>query len=151
MEFAKLSAQQLPHAIELVRRVFDEFEAPTYSAQGLEAFYNFIDLEIMLECWQKGRVIMWGAFENDRLCGVIALSDSNHVSLLFVDKAYQRQGVASGLFHLMMADCIRKNVKLVTVNADVNVVGIYQRLGFVATDAPQERNGIRFVPMQYNI
>lgn len=151
MEFTKLATNQLPQALGLVRRVFDEFEAPTYSPEGLETFYNCTSIETMRECWRKGRVIMWGAFEADRLCGVIALTDSSHVSLLFVDKTCQRQGVASKLFHLVLADCIRKKIKLVTVNAAVHAVAIYQRLGFVATDAPREQNGIHFVPMQYNI
>lgn len=151
MKFTKLSTHQLPQALDLVRRVFDEFEAPTYSPKGLETFYNYISLETMQACWQKGRVVMWGALETDRLCGVIALTNSSHVSLLFVDKSCQRQGIASNLFHLILADCIRKKIKSVTVNAAVHAVSIYQRLGFVATDAPQELDGIHFVPMQYNI
>lgn len=151
MEYTKLSSRQLPQALELARRVFDEFEAPTHSPEGLKTFYNYTSLETMRECWRKGRIIMWGAFEADRLCGMIALTDSSHVSLLFVDKACQRQGVASKLFHLVLADCIRKKIKLVTVNAAVNAVAIYQRLGFVAIDAPKEQDGIQFVPMQYNI
>lgn len=151
MEYTKLSPQQLPQALELARRVFDEFEAPACSPERLETFYNFTSLETMQECWRKGRVIMWGAFEADRLCGVIALTDYKHVGLLFVDNACQRQGVASKLFHLMLADCIRKKVKAVTVNAAAQTVSIYQHLGFVAIDAPREQDGMHFVPMQYNI
>lgn len=151
MEFAKLTPQQLSQAIELTRRVFDEFEAPAYSPEGVEAFYTYLEPKNLLEQWQKGRLLIWGAFDADKLAGIIALTNLNHVSLLFVDKAYQRRGLASQLFHLMMAYCIQKAVKTVTVNADINAVSIYQRLGFVAMDAVQERNGIRFIPMQYNI
>lgn len=151
MEYTKLSLPQLPQALGLARRVFDEFEAPTYSPEGLKTFYNYTSLETMRECWRKGHVMMWGAFEADQLRGVIALTDSSHVSLLFVDRACQRQGIAYKLFHLVLADCIRKKIKLVTVNAAVHAVAIYQRLGFVATDTPREQDGIHFVPMQYNI
>lgn len=151
MEFAKLSPLQLSQAIELTRRVFDEFKGPAYSPEGVETFYTYLELENLLEKWQRGRLLMWGAFDADKLVGVIALANQNHVSLLFVDKAYQRRGLASQLFHLMMAYCIQKAVKTVTVNADVSALSIYQRLGFVDLDAVQERDGICFVPMQYNI
>lgn len=151
MDFTKLAANNLTEAVALVKKVFDEFEAQEYSPEGVATFYAHLEQYIIPARLEKGPLQMWGAFENGRLIGVIALENHNHVALLFVDKQYHRQGVATQLFHLVMAYCIQKNIKQITVNSAPYAVSIYQRLGFVALDAEQVKNGIRFVPMLYKI
>lgn len=151
MEFAKLTADNLAAAKSLTKRVFDEFEAKEFSPEGITAFYAHLDQYVIPERLEKGLLLMWGAFENERLIGIIALENQNHVALLFVDPQYHRQGVATQLFHLVMAYCIQKAVKQITVNSAPYAVSIYQRLGFIAQDSEQVKNGIRFIPMQYNI
>jgi len=37
----------------------------------------------------------------------------------------------------------------VSVNSSLYAVEAYKRLGFVATNAEQQKNGIRFVPMKH--
>jgi len=41
----------------------------------------------------------YGAFQNERLVGVIATrSSGGHIALFFVDGTYQRQGIGKALF-----------------------------------------------------
>jgi predicted GNAT family N-acyltransferase len=37
----------------------------------------------------------------------------------------------------------------ISVNSSLYAVEAYERLGFVATDTEQQKNGIRFVPMKH--
>ncbi|WP_094603611.1 GNAT family N-acetyltransferase [Sporomusa silvacetica] len=42
-------------------------------------------------------------------------------------------------------------MKEITVNSSPYAVLIYEKMGFVRTDVEQEINGIRFIPMKFNI
>ena len=41
-EIRNLKIEELQETLNLVKRVFDEFEAPYYSQEGVESFYKFI-------------------------------------------------------------------------------------------------------------
>jgi ribosomal protein S18 acetylase RimI-like enzyme len=95
---------------------------------------------------------MWGCFHNDKIVGMIATKQSNHISLLFVDKEYHRQGIARSLYRKLI-DYYAKNddCSEISVNSSLYAVKAYERLGFVATDTEQQKNGIRFVPMKHKL
>ena len=74
----------------------------------------------------------------------------SHISLMFVDKQYQRRGIARRLFETVL-DCrdIVDGNACITVNSSPYVVEIYRRLGFQPTGEERTENGIRFTPMKY--
>jgi GNAT superfamily N-acetyltransferase len=139
----------LTAALNLVWEVFNEFQAPDYEARGVEEFKEFIRYENIREKMYCGEILLWGSFDKDRLIGVIAVQEPAHISLLFVDKAYHRNGVARGLVEQMLAYCKTKTqYRIATVNASPYALKAYERMGFEATDAEREVNGIRFIPMK---
>lgn len=77
-------------ALDLVWKVFLEYEAPDYSEQGTEEFRKSINdagYLAMLRCY--------GAFIGGNLIGVIATrNNANHIALFFVDGKYHRRGLA---------------------------------------------------------
>ena len=83
--------------------------------------------------------------------GVIDLRDNDHVSLLFVDKGFQRQGIARELLAraLSVARPARPGLDRVTVNSSRFGVPIYERLGFRQTGPERTVNGIVFTPMAH--
>ena len=93
---------------------------------------------------------MWGCFHNGEIIGMIATKKSNHISLLFVDKKYHRQGIARSLYQKLIEDCSKiDDISEISVNSSLYAVEAYKRLGFMATDTEQQKNGICFVPMKH--
>lgn len=136
-------------AMALVRRVFEEFEAPGYSDDGVREFCEYIEVGAMERRLRSGELYLWGYFENGRVVGVIAMRPVGHVSLLFVDKEHHRQGIARKLLDTAVSQCAKRGARTeTTVNSSPYAVEAYRKLGFSETDGEQTVNGIRFVPMK---
>lgn len=150
IDIIKLEKHHIRHALDLVWTVFQEFVAPDYSAQGIEAYRKFISYKSMMEKVEEEELHFWGCMMNDELIGVIAIREMNHICLLFVKKEYHRQGIARCLCQKVIERCKEeKNNSKLTVNSSPYALGIYHRLGFVESDKEQTINGIRFTPMSY--
>lgn len=145
------SANIIP-AMDLVWRVFREFEAPDYSDEGVAEFQSFIEPSAVTANMGSGKMKLWGAFDGDKIIGVIAASALPRIHLLFVDKQYHRLGIAKKLLRAAQNDSIiAENPKQLTVNSSPYAVKIYRRLGFVSTGPERTVNGLRFTPMEYEI
>ncbi|MGE5627543.1 MAG: GNAT family N-acetyltransferase [Solirubrobacterales bacterium] len=148
MDIIKLGYDDVKAAMELVHRVFMEFEAPEYSEDGIKEFEKFIEYNSVIKMMDNGELSILGAKDHGLLKGIIA-NRGNHISLLFVDKEFHRKGIARKLFNVLVEELKREGVKDITVNSSPYAVDIYIKLGFNATDMEQVVNGIRFTPMIY--
>lgn len=131
-------------ALDLVWKVFLEYEAPDYSEQGTEEFRKSINdagYLAILRCY--------GAFIGGELIGVIATrNNGDHVALFFVDGKYHRRGIGRKLFEAAVNDNISGEM---TVNSSPYAVPVYHRLGFRDTEKEQITNGIRYTPMKVTL
>ena len=152
-QYRKIKQEELPETLALVRKVFDEFEAPYYSEEGVTSFYKFIDLNNMSEQYSSGSLYFYGCFVNDIIVGMIAVKDFVHISLLFVDKQYHKQGIAKKLFNAVLKTCQEKNpsLKTITVNSSPYAVDVYHKFGFSDVSSEQVMDGIRFTPMELKL
>lgn len=140
MTIYELKAEELDAALKLVWNVFLQYEAPEYSAEGIEEFRKSISDPKYLAMLRT-----YGAFDAERLVGVLATrSGGGHIALFFVDGAYQRQGVGRVLFERACED---NPSDTMTVNSSPFAVPVYHRLGFTDTDTEQVTNGLRYTPM----
>lgn len=133
---------ELPEAIDLCREVFQQFEAPEYSSEGVAHFRASLDDEA------RTKAMKWvGAFDNGTLVGVLTVRAPQHIGGFFVKAEAQGQGFGRMLFEEM-----KKNYEkqVFTVNSSPYAVKIYEHLGFTATDSEQTVGGLRFTPMIYN-
>ena len=140
IEVRPLEPADLPEALALVERVFMAFEAPEYSAQGVETFLSFIR-----DASAVSTLTFYGAFEEGRVRGVLATRGSSHIALFFVDAAHQGIGIGRALFSAAWDACRTDGM---TVNSSPYAVEIYRRLGFEPVSGEQVRDGIRYTPMQ---
>ena len=87
------------------------------------------------------------------LIGIIEIRDYDHVALLFVRPLFQTQGVEKTLLRQAVDICSKshKDLEKITVNSSPNAVAAYEKMGFAATDAEREVNGIRFRPMKLRL
>ena len=136
--------KDLAQAIDLVNDVFSEFVAVDYSEQGRKSLENKLK-EISDNLKSKDKK-MWAYYHDDKIIGVIAVENTSHISLMFVDKWHHKKGIARQLFQVVLKELKEvENVKQVTVNSSPYAVEIYKRLGFVQTGKQQEKEGIIFM------
>ena len=135
--------------LQLVWDVIEEFEIYQYSEEGVREFQKFLEYDNMKRLLDNSEMKMWGCFHNSKIIGMIGTKQSNHISMLFVDKNYHRQGIARALFQKLI-EYFSKNDACpeITVNSSLYAVEAYKRLGFVPTGTEQQKNGIRYVPMK---
>ncbi|WP_455544112.1 GNAT family N-acetyltransferase [Intestinibacter sp.] len=142
MEIRKVGAQDIKNALDLVLDTFMKYEAPEYSAEGIESFKSFIN-----DKYQVENLDMYGAFDNDTIVGVIATrNNGNHISLFFVKDDRMNEGIGRKLFEKLLEV---GGKYILTVNSSPYAVKIYEKLGFVSTDKEQVTDGIRYTPMIY--
>lgn len=153
MQICRLYKKHLVKALELVWQVFWECDREDYEEQGIQTFQHFIRRESMEENMDSGKMVFFGAYEASRLVGVVAMRDGFHVSLLFVDKDYQRKGVARRLVRRAAAYCLDQDPSLrhITVNASPKGVPAYLAMGFYPLSPEQKKEGMRFTPMRIDV
>jgi GNAT superfamily N-acetyltransferase len=137
---------------QLIKKVYDEFVSGDYSEEGNQVFYDWIKPSAIAER-QKNRINLWVAFEGLEMVGMIEIRENKNITLLFVDKAFQGQGIARELFQETLKECIRRDPKLDTfyVHASPFSIPVYRKLGFVETDSMQEESGIKYLPMEMKL
>ena len=139
MEIRRIREPELPAAMDLCWRVFQEFEAPDYPPEGVEAFCTYIS-----NTEQVKHLTVFGAWESQHLLGVLA-AEGDHIALFFVDPTVHRQGTGRRLLQTYLAaggwDCV-------TVHSSPYAVEVYRHLGFSPTAEEQlSPDGIRYTPM----
>jgi predicted GNAT family N-acyltransferase len=137
---------------QLIKKVYDEFVSIDYGEEGNQFFYDWIQPSRIADR-QRNQINLWVAFVDLKIVGMIEFRDNKFISLLFVDKEYQGQGIAKGLFDESLKEIIRRDSKLnkFYVHASPYSIPIYKKLGFIETDKMQEENGIKYLPMELTI
>lgn len=144
MEIRELIESEFDTALQLAWTVFQEYESPDYSEQGVQAFWNSIHDADYIKMLR-----IYGAFENKNMVGMFATrSSGNHVALFFVDGMYHRKGIGRQLFEKACSD---NTSGTMTVNSSPYAVEVYHHLGFIDTDTEQVTDGIRYTPMVYHL
>jgi GNAT superfamily N-acetyltransferase len=134
------TAEEAKQALDLALRVFIEYEMPEYELEALENFKLALKINNTFVATKNGKVI-----------GIINERGGGHVSMLFVDGDYHRNGIATALMNHMSNDLKSKDFKQITVNSSPFGVPFYEHYGFIATDEMQRKDGFIYLPMTYDI
>ena len=138
-------------AMRLAWDTFLLFEAPDYSLRGVYNFKNFVRDPLLKKMHTYGEYIAIGAFLEERIIGIIGVRNTNHVSLLFVDRDFHHMGVASALLKRFFRDAAKSGITHVTVNSSPYAVDFYHKIGFTDVREEVEKDGIRFTPMSIEL
>lgn len=137
-------------AMSLAWRTFLQFEADDYSPEGVKNFENFITDTTLYRMFVMGAYQMFVALDGEKIIGMITLRDMTHISLLFVDEKYHRQGIGRALMQYLENYLLTElQASRVTVNASPYGVDFYHRLGFRDLHPEQRRDGIIYTPMEF--
>lgn len=127
--------------LNLAWNVFLKFEANEYGEEGTQNFRRFIESDEA-----KQYLVIYGAYKQDILVGMMAIRLPNHIALFFVKEEYHHQGVGKALFQEF---CKRMPSDEITVNSSPYAVTIYEKLGFHKISEELVKDGIHFTPMKY--
>lgn len=89
----------------------------------------------------------WLAEDGSGACGLILMRDTSHLYHLFVREDRQRRGIAAALWRRALSQLRATAAAKVTVNAAPGAIAFYRALGFAPSEALQEEDGLRFLPM----
>lgn len=132
---------------DLAGRLFNEYVAPDYGRDGIEAFFRFADPGAM-----KARMLSGGfvlvAYLADEPVGMLEFFPPDRIALLFV--AVRRQGIAKELVAraTSKARALNPDLSKLTVHSSPYAERIYQRMGFHKTWDAVTENGITYIPME---
>ena len=130
---------------ELIRDVFRTNVAPDWTSEGVSFFFEHFISEnaYYREKVNRGEEACFGAYEDDRLVGVMTVSNHGNVSCAFVLPEYQRKGIGRKLFqrvceHILDNQTVPFEIRL---NASPYAVPFYQSLGFQPAGEQNEYHG----------
>lgn len=132
----------------LVARSFNEFIAPEFSDQGIDEFFKYVNPRALHKRWRTGYHVMVAEHEGS-IVGVVEVKKRRHISMLFVEKEYHREGIASELLKKAL-DYIMTTApktKEVTVNSSKYARAFYESEGFRKTEEEKVIHGILHIPM----
>ena len=139
----ELSTLEVPEALNLAWKVFQEYESPDYSKEGTEEFRKCLHDNAYLD-----GITYFGAYDEEKLVGLVGIRlKEGHICFFFVDGAYHRRGIGRSLFEFVKS---RVYVRPITLNSSPYGLPFYNALGFKAVSAEQTVNGIGFTPMVFD-
>lgn len=137
-------------AMTLAWRTFLKFEADVYTPEGVRNFENFITDSTLHRMFVMGAYQMFVALDGKKIVGMITLRSNAHISLLFVDEKYHKQGIGRALIQYLANYLLTEvQVSRVTVNASPYGVGFYHKLGFRDLRPQEQKDGIIYTPMEF--
>ena len=119
------------------------------SGAGAEEYLASVSVQAEREYLASERYRYLPAYSDSRLAGFIAIRDGSHLFHLFVERTYQRQGIARRLWERALEElCTPGGDGDFTVNSSLRAVPVYQAFGFVPAGSIQSMRGISFLPMR---
>jgi GNAT superfamily N-acetyltransferase len=138
--------------ISLAWRTYLKFEAGEYPTEGTTSFFAFITNATLYQMFLRGEYLVKVAIVDEKIVGMISMRNGNHISLLFVEKKYHRQGIGRKLVEAMCEELkIEGTHTCITVNAAPYALDFYHKTGFFDLSDITEKDGIIYVSMQKNI
>ena len=136
----------------LVARSFNEFIAPGFSDDGVEEFFKYVNPRALHKRSREGYHVIV-AEHDGKIVGVAEVKKRRHISMLYVDKAHHRKGIAKELLKRALEYIISSapKTKEVTVNSSQYAVAFYESAGFRKTDEETVIHGILHTPMALSL
>lgn len=142
MEIRLLTREELNRSLDLVWKVFCDYEAVNYTEYSKRVFYDAIHSRDYL-----AMLTAYGAFDDSELVGIIASRNvGSHIALFFVDGNYHRRGIGRKLFDTMLES---STADIITVHSSIYACNVYEKLRFQQTGNKVEEAGITYIPMEY--
>lgn len=147
-----IDSDEWEDAMQLAYETFLKYDAAYFSEEGIKHFREFVSDSTLKRMNEAGSFQVIGCYAANLLVGVAAMRNLNHISLLFIKGEYHRKGIGRRLVN-ELADYakIKLHQEFLTVHAAPYAYDFYRRLGFKDTDVEQTQDGIKYIPMRYDL
>jgi len=150
VEVRRIDLVQLNEAINLIKKVFEEYEHFDYTKEGINNFYKEIKKETLIKKINNENLKLIGTFIEERLTGVLGYID-NRITLFYVDYDYQGLGMGKALLQYYLEDAKLSGIRQIVVNSTLLVKEIFEKYGFFVTGETVKEKGMTYIPMAYNL
>ena len=148
----KARKEEWQEAMDLAWKTFLLFQTKEYSREGIESFHNFVNDKDLKKFFLQDIYQLFVALHHNRIIGMITLRNRSHISLLFVEKEYQKNGVGSALITYLSDYVLYENeIDYVTVDSAPSAREFYHKIGFWDLAPMQHKQGISSTPMKKNL
>ena len=148
MDIRPLVDTDIPAVASLLRTLALAYILHESSREGASTFLAENDEASLRRLLARGHVYHV-AVDAGQLAGFVAVRDNSHLFHLFVDQAWQGQGLARRLWTVAREAAIARGGDVAfTVNASNHAVPVYEALGFVRVAPTQCVKGLYFNPMR---
>lgn len=133
MELRILLETEIEQASELAMNVFETcLQKTIMHMQSIQQFKEYASADNLRSLVIQGRLIVWGIFEDCRLCAISAMQTEGHISMLYVLPFYQRRGYGRSLLNEMRKFALEQWKKeYVTLNAMPTwTTTFFEKVGF---------------------
>lgn len=136
-------------AMTMIWRTFLKFEGEDYTEEGIQNFFEFITDNTIYRSFLLGTYQMLVALDGGKIIGAASIRNRTHLSLLFVDEDYHRQGVGSSLMNQLCQYLKEEEGEnYMSLKAAPGAVDFYRKLGFRIVSPEEEISGIRVTSME---
>ncbi|MCZ6790334.1 MAG: GNAT family N-acetyltransferase [Candidatus Dadabacteria bacterium] len=148
INFRQLKPGEEIEVCNLAARSFNEFIAPGFTEEGIQEFFKYSNPRAFKRRLESGYFTMV-AESGGKLAGMIEMRGNKHISMLYVDKAYHRKGVAKDLVRQALQEISSNSAtpKDITVNSSRYAVPFYEGLGFIQFENEKSIFGVIHIPM----
>ena len=147
----ELRTNEIKIFAEITYEVFSEFIAKDYSEEGRKTFKEYTNEKAIIDRINNNE--FFTAKYKNKIIGIMEIRNKNHISLFFVLKEFHGKGIGRKLFEYYIEKIKQNNkeIKTMTVNSSFYGEKVYKALGFIKTEEVQEKNGIKYIPMEYKV
>lgn len=133
----------------LISKTFSEFIAPTFTKKATE---EWLKKQVPGEQIKRARTRdIFVAEINNKIVGVIAGKENKKITRLFVDKKYQRKGIARSLVNKIEKLYRKRGSKKILVFSSLYAEKFYGKMGFKKTTGAIRKKGMVYQPMKKNL
>ena len=152
IKFRKIRDGEEIEVCNLVARSFNEFIAPDFPEQGVEEFFLYSNPLSLKRRLEKNYFSMVAECDG-RILGMIEIKGGNHISMLYVDKDFHHNGIASTLVKKALEEISEnnRNPEDITVNSSRYAVPFYESLGFIQYEYEKSVYGVIHTPMLLSV
>jgi predicted GNAT family N-acyltransferase len=148
-----LRIDEISFVSNMINNTFDEFVGKDYTEEGNNTFKDYIKPQNISDRLNDKSSQFFIARNGNEIIGILEIKNKDHITLFFIEKEFHGKGIGKKLFKYYLS--ITKNndpgIKMITVNSSIYAEKIYSRLGFTKTSEIQEKDGMKYIPMEYKI
>lgn len=151
-QIRQATAEDIRPALDLALRVFMEYDALDYGPEHTERMRLAIEERITNpDIYLPGKRLMFVALDDKKVIGIIETYGNNRISLMFVDRDYQRQGIATELMSRMVCELKKRGFDKIVLNSSPNGLLFYKHFGFTIIETEKNINTPWKTPMSYTL